>query len=41
MIEASDILVEYPNIGLSLNVQIFGTLLIDELIFPPSADGSC
>ena len=27
-IEASDILVEYPNICLSLNIQILGTLLI-------------
>ena len=28
LIEASDILVEYPNICLSLNIRVFGTLLI-------------
>jgi hypothetical protein len=27
LIEASDILVEYPNICLSLNIRIYGTLI--------------
>ena len=32
LIEASDILVEYPNICLSLNIRIYGALLI-KLLF--------
>ena len=31
LIEASDILVEYPNICLSLNIRILGALLISNL----------